>query len=53
VRHDDDAPAVWRRLTVADGIELHVRDDSAAARSSTMIAIRESVRAAIGREDVR
>jgi len=53
VRHDDDAPSMWRRLTVADGIELHVREDSAAARPSTMIAIRESVRAAIGREDVR
>ncbi len=53
VRHDDDAPAMWRRLTVADGIELHVREDSAAARPSTMIALRESVRAAIGREDVR
>ena len=38
---------------VADGIELHVRSDSAAARESVMIAIRESVRAALGREDVR
>jgi DNA-binding transcriptional MerR regulator len=53
VRHDDDAPSMWRRLTVADGIELHIREDSSAARPSTMIAIRESVRAAIGREDVR
>jgi DNA-binding transcriptional MerR regulator len=53
VRHDDDAPSIWRRITVAEGIELHVRDDSAAARPSTMIAIREAVRAAIGREDVR
>lgn len=53
VRHDDDAPAVWRRLTVAEGIELHVREDSAAARDSALIAIRESVRAALGREDLR
>lgn len=53
VSRDDDAPAVWRRVTVADGIELHVRSDSAAARESVMIAIRESVRAALGREDVR
>lgn len=53
VRHDDDGPAQWRRLTVADGIELHVRDDSAAARPAAMIAIREAVRAALGREDVR
>jgi DNA-binding transcriptional MerR regulator len=53
VRQDDDTPALWRRITVADGIELHVREDSAAARESAMIAIRESVRAALGREDVR
>ena len=53
VARDDDAPAVWRRLSVADGIELHVRSDSAAARDSTMVAIREAVRAALGREDVR
>jgi len=53
VRHDDESPALWRRVVVADGIELHVRDDSPAARPSTMMALRESVRAAIGREDVR
>lgn len=53
VRHDDDALASWRRITVAQGIELHVREDSAAAHDSTMVAIREAVRAALGREDVR
>jgi DNA-binding transcriptional MerR regulator len=53
VAHDDDAPATWRRLAVADGIELHVRHDSPAARDSALIAIREAVRAALGREDVR
>ncbi len=53
VRHDDDAPATWRRLGVADGIELHVREDSPAARESALVAIREAVRAALGREDVR
>jgi len=53
VARDDDEPAVWRRLPVADGIELHVRADSLAAREATMVAIRESVRAALGREDVR
>ncbi len=50
---DDDAPAIWRRLAVADGIELHVRSDSAAAHESTMVAIREAVRAALGREELR
>jgi DNA-binding transcriptional MerR regulator len=53
VSHDDDAPATWRRLAVADGIELHVRSDSPAARESALVAIREAVRAALGREDVR
>lgn len=51
---NDDAPAVsWRRIAVADGIELHVRDDSPAARRDAVAAMREAVRAALGREDVR
>ncbi|MDH5233415.1 MAG: helix-turn-helix domain-containing protein [Gemmatimonadota bacterium] len=53
VLRDDDLTIAWRRIVVADGIELHVREDSAAARESAMVAIRESVRAALGREDVR
>ena len=43
------APATWRRLPVADGIELHVRDDSPAARDEALMAMREAVRAALGR----
>ena len=53
VLRDDDAPVSWRRLGVADGIELHVRHDSPAARDDAVIAIREAVRAALGREDLR
>lgn len=53
VQHDDAAAGSWRRITVADGIELHVRDDSLASRSDTIAAMREAVRAALGREDVR
>ena len=53
VLHDDDAAVSWRRLGVADGIELHVRHDSPAARDDAVIAIREAVRAALGREDLR
>jgi DNA-binding transcriptional MerR regulator len=53
VRADDDTPASWRRVPVADGIELHVRDDSPAARESALMALREAMRAALGREDVR
>jgi len=50
---DDDAPATWRRLAVADGVELHVREDSAASRDEALVAMREAVRAALGREDIR
>lgn len=50
---DDDAPANWRRLPVADGVELHVRDDSPSSREEALIAMREAVRAALGREDIR
>jgi hypothetical protein len=43
----------WHRLTVADGIELHVREDSPASREEAVIAMREAVRAALGRADIR
>jgi DNA-binding transcriptional MerR regulator len=50
---DDDAPAAWRRLHVADGVELHVRDDSPSSRDEALMAMREAIRAALGREDIR
>lgn len=50
---DADAPLSWRRLPVADGIELHVRDDSPAAREESLLAMREAVRAALGRAEIR
>jgi DNA-binding transcriptional MerR regulator len=53
VRQDDAPAPVWRRVTVADGIELHVREDTPAARESAISAMREAVRAALGREDIR
>ena len=49
----DDTPANWRRVVVADGIELHVREDAAAASESGLIALREAMRAALGRDDLR
>jgi DNA-binding transcriptional MerR regulator len=52
-RHDDDATPTWRRVTIADGIELHVREDSPAASDSAIIAMREAIRAALGREELR
>jgi len=53
VQHDDTTTASWRRVIVADGIELHVRDDTPAARGDAVTAMREAVRAALGREDLR
>jgi DNA-binding transcriptional MerR regulator len=50
---DDEPSASWRRLPVADGVELHVRDDSPSARDEALMAMREAVRAALGREDIR
>ncbi len=44
-----DEPASWRRVPVADGIELHVREDSAVANDESVMAMREAVRAAMGR----
>ena len=45
---DDEAPASWRRVPVADGIELHLRSDSPAARDDTVLALREAIRSALG-----
>jgi hypothetical protein len=53
VVHDDDPTPSWRRVSVADGIELHVREGIPAARDAAVVAMREAVRAALGREDVR
>jgi DNA-binding transcriptional MerR regulator len=50
---DSEAPASWRRVAVADGVELHVRDDSPSSRDEALMAMREAVRAALGREDIR
>jgi DNA-binding transcriptional MerR regulator len=50
---DEENPASWRRLPVADGVELHVRDNSPASRDEALVAMREAVRAALGREDIR
>jgi DNA-binding transcriptional MerR regulator len=53
VAHDGDVLHRWQRVLVADGIELHVREDAPAAREEAIVAMREAVRAALGREDVR
>ena len=53
VTQDDQRTFAWRRIPVADGIEIHVRDDSAASSEDALIAMREAVRAALGRADIR
>jgi DNA-binding transcriptional MerR regulator len=53
MRAADDPMRSWRRLAVADGVELHVRDDSPAAHDDALIAMREAVRAALGRPENR
>ena len=49
VNSDGDGPSSWRRVVVADGVELHVRDDSPSASEDTVLAMREAVRSALGR----
>src|ERR1044071_9011998 len=44
---------VETRRQAADGVELHVRDDSPSSRDEALVAMREAVRAALGREDIR
>lgn len=51
-RHDDENPAMWRRIPIGEGIELHVRDDSPASREDAVVAMREGLRAALGRTEL-
>lgn len=46
---DGDGPSSWSRVIVADGVELHVRDDSPNAGEESVLAMREAVRSALGR----
>jgi DNA-binding transcriptional MerR regulator len=50
---EDELPRAWRRMPVAEGIEIHVRDDSPAARDDALLAMREAIRAALGRPNLR
>ena len=54
VQKEDVLPiAEWRRVQVADGIELHVRTDALGARDDAVVAMREAMRAALGRSEPR
>lgn len=49
---DDDAiPVAWRRVIVMSGVELHVREDTTAAREESIVAMRAAIRGALGRSD--
>lgn len=50
---DNDDPVSWRRVPVADGIELHLRSDSPAAADDTVMALREAIRSTLGRSEAR
>ena len=52
-RNDADPIVSWRRVPVADGVELHLRDDSSLARDDSVVALREAVRMALGRVETR
>lgn len=49
---DGEVLAAWRRIPVADGVELHVREDSPASRDEAVFAMREALRTALGRSDL-
>jgi DNA-binding transcriptional MerR regulator len=47
-RREPAAEATWRRLVIADGVELNVRDDSPAAANDMMVALRDALRRTLG-----
>ena len=51
VTRDGGSTASWRRVAIADGVELHVREDSPASRDDVMVAMRETLRGALSRND--
>ncbi len=51
VSRDAGSTASWRRVAIADGVELHVRDDSPAARDDLIVSMRETLRGTLGRND--
>lgn len=50
---EDERPGSWRRIAVAEGVEIHVRDDLPVSHDDALVAMREAVRAALGRKEYR
>ncbi len=48
----DGGIASWRRLPIADGIEVNVRDDSPASRDDALVAIQDALRHVLARYDL-
>lgn len=51
-RGDENGAHSWKRVQVADGVELHVRDDVSVAREDAIVALREALRTALGRVEL-
>ena len=51
VSRDGGSTASWRRVTIADGVELHVRDDSPASRDDVVVTMRETLRSTLSRNE--
>src|SRR5688572_48977 len=49
---DQEQVRAWRRVAVADGVELHIREDALVARDDRVAALREATRTALGRLEV-
>lgn len=52
-QHDDEPSVPWRRVLIADGVELHVREDAVAAHDEAIVAMREALRTVLGRSAPR
>ena len=48
----DGSAVTWHRLTIANGVELHVRADSNAAAEESLDAMRIAIRGVLARENV-
>ncbi len=48
----DGGIASWRRLPIADGLEVNIREDSPASRDDALVAIQDALRHVLARYDL-